>query len=555
MDAKNESTRKHCGKGEFPTGIELLRNPNLNKGTSFTEEERDALGLRGLLPACVCSVDEQVERVLVNYRRKTSDLERYIHLVSLQTRNETLFYRVIMDNLDEMMPIIYTPTVGEACQKYGHIYQRPKGMFITVNDRGRVADVLRNAPCADVRMIVVTDGERILGLGDQGANGMGIPVGKLSLYTACAGVQPANCLPVTLDVGTDNESLLDDPLYIGLKQPRVRGEIYDELVEEFVMAVQEVFPKALIQFEDFANRNAFRLLERYQDRVCTFNDDIQGTGAVALAGLYAAPRLAGTRFRDQKFLFLGAGEAGIGIGDMIVGTLVEEGLSVEEAKRRCWYVDSRGLVIEARSDLNEHKQKYAHAHPPVADFLSAVETIQPTAIVGVSGQPGTFNQSVLQAMAHFNDRPIVFALSNPTSKAECTAEEAYNWTEGRAIFASGSPFDPVSYGGSTYVPGQGNNAYIFPGVGLGAIITESRLVTDEMFFAAAKALAEQVTDADLALGRVYPPLANIRGVSTIIAMEVAKVAYERGLARRERPGDLLEDIKGQMYQPVYRSYI
>ncbi len=555
VDSKKRSTRAHCGKGKFPTGINLLRDPILNKGTAFTEAERDALGLHGLLPACVCSLDEQVERVLVNYRRKTSDLERYVYLVNLQVRNETLFYRVIQDHLDAMMPIIYTPTVGEACQKYGHIYQRPKGVFITTNDRGRVAKVLRNAPCADVRIIVVTDGERILGLGDQGANGMGIPVGKLSLYTACAGVRPSLCLPVTLDVGTDNEPLREDPLYIGLKQTRVRGELYDELVEEFVQAVQEVFPKALIQFEDFANRNAFRLLQKYQDRVCAFNDDIQGTGAVALAGLYAAPRLAGTRFADQKFLFLGAGEAGIGIGDMIVGMLVEEGLTPEEARGRCWFVDSRGLVIKARADLNAHKLKYAHDHEPVADFLSAVETLEPTAIIGVSGQPGTFGQSVLQAMARFNAHPIVFALSNPTSKAECTAEEAYRWTDGRAIFASGSPFEPVSHNGKIHVPGQGNNAYIFPGVGLGAIVAESRLITDEMFFAAAKALAAQVTDADLAQGRVYPPLANIRGVSAVIARAVAAIAYERGLARREQPEDLMQDITAQMYQPVYQSYV
>ena len=555
MNQKKKSIPAHCGKGEFPTGVNLLRDPILNKGTAFTDEERDALGLRGLIPASVATLEDQVERVLTNYRRKTSSLERYVYLKNLQVRNETLFFRVIMDYLDEMMPIIYTPTVGEACQKYGHIYQRSKGVFVTANDRGRVAEVLGNAPCDDVRIIVVTDGERILGLGDQGAHGMGIPVGKLSLYTACAGVQPAQCLPVTLDVGTDNESQREDPLYLGLKQPRVRGEAYDELVDEFVMAVQEVFPRALIQFEDFANRNAFRLLEKYQDRVCTFNDDIQGTGAVALAGLYAAPRLSGTGFAEQTFLFLGAGEAGIGIGDMIVGMLMEEGLSLEQARERCWFVDSRGLVVKARTDLNEHKRKFAHEHEPVADLLSAVHSLRPTAIIGVSGQPGTFSKPVLQTMAEINEHPIVFALSNPTSRAECTAEEAYNLTEGRAIFASGSPFDPVTYGGKTYIPGQGNNAYIFPGVGLGAITSEARLVTDEMFFAAAKTLAAQVTDADLAQGRVYPPLANIRGVSAVIARDVARIAYERGLARRKEPEDLMQDITAHMYQPVYQSYV
>jgi len=555
MTNRQNTRSTHCGKGAFPTGIDLLNNPSLNKGTAFSEKERDALGLRGLLPACVCTMDDQLERVLMIFRRKTSDLERYIHLVSLQTRNETLFYRVMMDHLDEMMPVIYTPTVGEACQKYGHIYQRPKGMFITADDRGRVADILRNWPCSEVRIIVVTDGERILGLGDQGAHGMGIPVGKLSLYTACAGVNPSQCLPVTVDVGTDNEGLLDDPFYVGLRQPRIRGELYDELVEEFVVAVQEVFPRAMIQFEDFANRNAFRLLEKYRDRVCTFNDDIQGTGAVALAGLYAAPRLAGSEFKDQTFLFLGAGEAGIGIADMIAGTLVQEGLPAEEARQRCWFVDSRGLVVKARTDLTEHKKKYAHDHAPLADFLSAVEALRPTAIVGVSGQAGTFTQEVLEAMGRLNDRPIIFALSNPTSKAECSAEQAYTHTDGRAIFASGSPFSPVSYGGKTYIPGQGNNAYIFPGVGLGVTAVESSLVTEEMFFAAAKALSDQITDADLAQGRVYPPLANIRGVSAVIALAVAEVAFERGLARRERPADLADHILSQMYQPVYRSYV
>jgi malate dehydrogenase (oxaloacetate-decarboxylating)(NADP+) len=555
VDDTRRFNRDPCTDGELPTGVALLRDPVLNKGSAFTEAERDALGLRGLLPACVCQLEEQVERVLTNLRRYATDLDRYVQLASLQVRNETLFYRVVMDHLEEMMPIIYTPTVGEACQEYGHIFQRTKGMFISAKDQGQIARVLRNWPCSDMRIIVVTDGERILGLGDQGADGMGIPVGKLALYTACAGIHPSQCLPIMLDVGTNNETLLEDPFYIGIRQPRLRGEAYDAFVDEFVEAVQEVFPAALIQFEDFANQNAFRLLEKYRGKYCTFNDDIQGTGAVALAGLLAAPRITGIDFKDQTFLFMGAGEAGIGIADMIVGILLDEGLPEKDAKRRCWFVDSKGLVIAARRDLNDHKRKYAHEHEPIADFLTAVESLKPTGIIGVSGQQGSFSPAILEAMAKVNKRPIVFALSNPTSKAECTAEDAYTHTDGRAVFASGSPFQPVTYDGLTFVPGQGNNAYIFPGVGLGVIASGSRLVTDEMFFVAAKALAAQVTDADLAQGRVYPPLANIRGVSAVIGTAVAEVAYARGLARRERPEDLLEDVRSRMYQPVYYDYL
>jgi malate dehydrogenase (oxaloacetate-decarboxylating)(NADP+) len=540
---------------DFPTGVALLHDPVLNKGTAFTEEEREALGLRGLLPPHVHSQDEQVMRVMENFRRKPTDLERYIHIMALQSRNQTLFYRMVLDNLEEMMPIIYTPTVGQACQEYGHIFRRPRGIFISAEDRGRVADLVRNWPHEDVRIIVVTDGERILGLGDLGANGMGIPVGKLALYTACAGVDPSLCLPVTLDVGTDNEALLNDPLYIGIQQRRLRGDAYDDLIEEFMVAAQQVFPQALIQFEDFANVNAFRLLKKYRDRVCTFNDDIQGTGGVALAGLYSALRITGGKLKDQKILFLGAGEAALGISDLIVSAMAAEGLSEGEARQRCWFVDSKGLIVKSRSDLAEHKLPYAHDHEFLPDFLSAVESLRPEAIIGASGRPGTFTRPVLEAMARFNERPIVFALSNPTSKAECTAEEAYNWTQGRTIFASGSPFPPVTIHGKTYVPGQGNNAYIFPGVGLGVIACGARLVTDEMFFAAAKALAHEVSEADLEQGRIYPPLARIRDVSAVIATTVAEVAYHRGLATQPRPKDLLAYIRSQMYEPKYQSYV
>jgi len=536
-------------------GVDLLHDPVLNKGTAFTEAERDRLGLRGLLPARVSTQETQVMRVLENIRRKTVDIEKYIYLVSLQDRNENLFYRVVMDNLDEMMPIIYTPTVGQGCQEFGHIFRRPRGLYITYKDCGRVRKILQNWPYRDIRMIVVTDGERILGLGDLGANGMGIPVGKLSLYTACAGIHPRQCLPVTLDVGTNNETLLKDPLYIGLPERRLRGQAFDELVDEFVTGVQEIFPNACIQLEDFGNTNAFRLLHHYRDRACTFDDDIQGTAGVALAGLYAALRITGNQLTDQKFLFLGAGEAGIGIGDLIVTGLMAEGMSEAEAKLKCWFVDSKGLVVKSRTDLVEHKRPYAHDHVPVTDFLAAVESLKPTAIIGVSGMPRTFTKPVVEAMARLSRRPIIFALSNPTSKSECTAEEAYTWSEGRAIFASGSPFPPVMYKGKAFVPGQGNNAYIFPGVGLGVIASGATRVTDEMFFVAAKTLAALVMEDDLSQGRIYPSLKRIREVSAAIATAVANLAFRRGLTTMTRPADLAAHVKAQMYEPTYVEYV
>ncbi|MFP3898775.1 MAG: NAD-dependent malic enzyme [Dehalococcoidia bacterium] len=543
------------GTANMPRGADLLREPTLNKGTAFTEEERRALGLEGLLPPFVSDLQTQVIRVMENFHKKPTDLEKYIYLMSLQSRNETLFYRVVIDKVEEMMPIVYTPTVGQACQEYGHILRRPRGIFVSAKDKGRVADILRNWSGGDVRVIVVTDGGRILGLGDLGANGMGIPVGKLCLYTACAGIHPACCLPVTLDVGTDNEGLLGDVLYVGLRQRRLRGEAYDDLVEEFVTAVQKLYPHALIQFEDFATYNALRLLNRYRDRVCTFNDDIQGTGAVALAGLYSALRITGGKLNDQRILFLGAGEAAMGIGGMVTSALVGEGLSEGEARARCWFVDSKGLVVKSRTDLAEYKLPYAHNHEHVADFLSAVKTLRPTVIIGVSGQQKAFTRPVLEAMAVHNERPIVMAMSNPTSKAECTAEEAYTWTGGRAVFASGSPFAPVTVDGNTYVPGQANNAYVFPGIGLGVVASDAMFVTDEMLSVAAKALADAVCEADLAQGRIYPPLRKIREVSAGIAAAVAEAAFKQGVARKPRPDDLLAFIKSQMYEPAYQRYV
>jgi malate dehydrogenase (oxaloacetate-decarboxylating)(NADP+) len=537
-----------------PKGVELLYDPTLNKGTAFTEEERDQLGLRGLLPPRVQSEEDQVKRVMGNLRAKTSPLERYIFLMALQDRNETLFYRTVLEFLEELMPVIYTPTVGLACQRYAHIYRRPRGLFITIKDKGRVKEILKNWHRKQVGVIVVTDGERILGLGDLGASGMGIPVGKLALYVACAGIHPGLCLPVTIDVGTENEEFLNDPLYIGLPQRRVRGPAYDELIEEFINAVQELYPGTLVQFEDFANQNAFRLLHKYQDKVCCFNDDIQGTASVALAGIFSALRVTGGKFSDQKFLFAGAGEAGTGIGELIVEAMVSEGLPEAEARQRCWFVDSKGLVVKSRTDLVHHKLAFAQDHEPVKTLEAAVEALRPTAIIGVSGQPNTFTQAILENMAKLNVRPIVFALSNPTSKAECTAEQAYEWTGGRAVFASGSPFAPVNFNGQTFVPGQGNNAYIFPGVGLGVLATKARLVTNEMFLVAARTLAKEVTQSDLDQGRIYPSFSRIREASTAIAMAVAELAFEKGLAQGERPADLLALIKKHIYEPVYPNY-
>ncbi len=538
-----------------PRGTDLLHNALLNKGAGFTETERNALGLRGLLPPRVASLEQQVARVLENVREMPTPLTQYRYLTSLLDRNTTLFYRVVVDNLDEMMPIIYTPTVGQACQEYGHVFQQARGLFISIEDRGRVIDVLRNWPYDDVRIIVVTDGERILGLGDLGANGMGIPVGKLALYTACAGIDPAQCLPITLDTGTNNQTLLDDPLYIGLPQRRVRGEAYDAFVEEFIQATQQVYPRAIVQFEDFGNANAFRLLHDYRDRICTFDDDIQGTAGVVLAGLYASLRLTGGRLGDHKFLFYGAGEAGIGIGDLIVTAMMEEGLSEDEARHHCWFFDSKGLVVAERTDLVAHKRPFAHEHAFIGDLLTAVETLKPTGVIGVAGAGKAFTQPVIETMSRLNARPIIFALSNPTSKSECTAEEAYTWSKGQAIFASGSPFPPMDFEGKRLVPGQGNNAYIFPGVGLGVIISGAIRVPDEMFSASAKALAAQVTENDLALGRVYPALERIREVSAYIAAATAHVAYDRGIATMPKPDDLVAAAKAAMYEPKYEPYV
>jgi malate dehydrogenase (oxaloacetate-decarboxylating)(NADP+) len=536
-------------------GVHMLHDPRLNKGTAFTDDERERLGLRGLLPPRVLTMEDQVSRVLDTYGRKTNDLDRYVNLIGLQDRNETLFYRVLIDHIETLMPIVYTPTVGEACRQFGHIYRRPRGLYVSMRDRGRMSRLLQNWPEQQVSIIVVTDGERILGLGDLGTYGMGIPIGKLALYTTCAGIPPRECLPITLDVGTNNEELRADPLYTGLLQPRVRGAEYDEFIEEFVMTVQDIFPDALIQFEDFATTNALELLDRYRERVCCFNDDIQGTAGVTLAGLLAVNRITRGRLGDQRLLFYGAGAAATGIADLIADRMTADGLSLNEARRRIWFVDSKGLVVSSRSELAPHKRRYAHDAAFESDLTSIVRAIRPTALIGVSGQARQFSQTVVAAMADGNERPVIFALSNPTSKAECTAEEAYRWSDGRAIYASGSPFDPVTVGGRTMIPAQGNNAYVFPGVGLGVIATRARHVTDEMFAAAAQTLAGQVAEPLLDQGSLLPPFREIREVSLEIATAVAEVAFTRGLARIERPSDLREYLRAAMYQPVYDDVV
>jgi len=533
------------------SGYDILRNARLNKGTAFTLEERRALGLEGLLPPTASTLDLQVARVHAELGNLDNDLQKYLLLSDLQARNETLYYAVLISDPARFMPIVYTPTVGEACQKFDHIFRAARGMYLPITAAGRVKEVLANWPGEDVRFIVVTDGERILGLGDQGVGGMGIPIGKLALYTACAGVPPQYCLPVTLDVGTNNQAMIDDPLYLGLRQARVRGEAYHAFIDEFVGAVQTLYPKCCIQWEDFANLNAVPILARWRDRVCTFNDDIQGTASVALAGIIAALRITGGKLTDQRVLFLGAGSAGTGIAELLSQAMAAEGLPIDEARARNSLFDVNGLLVRSRTDLMDFQKPFALDHAPVATFVDAVRALKPTAIVGVSAMPHLFSQPVIEAMAEINARPIIFPYSNPTSRSECTAEEAYRWSGGRAIFASGSPFAPVDIDGQTYVPGQGNNVYVFPAVGLAVFATEASRVTDQMFIVAARAVAEQVSEQNLHMGLIYPPQSRILEASLHVAERVAEHIYDAGLARTERPADVGAYVRSRTYQPAY----
>lgn len=533
------------------SGVGLLLDPRFNKSTAFTEEERERNGLVGLLPDGIDTLDLQLQRVLVQLDAKGTDLERYIYLNQLLDHDEALFYALVMSDPARFLPLVYTPTVGEACLRFGHILRRTRGMYISIRRRGRVRNVLRNWPVKDVRFIVVTDGERVLGLGDLGANGMGIPIGKLALYTACGGVPPEVTLPVMLDCGTNNQTMLDDPLYLGIRQARPAATDLDAFVEEFVTGVEEVFPGCCIQFEDWAGVDAVRLLARYRDRTCCFNDDIQGTAAVALAGILGALRITGGRLRDQRFLFLGAGSAGTGIAGLLRQAIVLEGASEADALSRTWLFDKSGLLESSRTDLLDFQKPYAHTHDKVTDFAAAIDSIRPTAIVGVSTVAGAFNREVIEAVSRVNERPIVFPYSNPTSHSECTAEDAYRWSRGRAIFASGSPFPPFRLGGETFVPGQGNNVYIFPAIGMAVYATKAKRVTDEMFIAAARGVAEQVTKAELDVGLIYPPQAQLFETELRAACEIAEVIFDRGLAGVERPSDLSSFVRGKAYRAGY----
>ncbi|XP_020676953.1 NADP-dependent malic enzyme isoform X2 [Dendrobium catenatum] len=540
------------------SGYTLLRDPHHNKGLAFTEKERDAHYLRGLLPPISINQELQEKKIMHNLRQYQVPLQRYTALMDLQERNQRLFYKLLIDNVEELLPIVYTPTVGEACQKYGCIFRRPQGLYISLKEKGKILEVLKNWPQRNIQVIVVTDGERILGLGDLGCQGMGIPVGKLALYTALGGLRPSACLPITIDVGTNNVELLKDDFYIGLRQKRATGQEYSELLHEFMRAVKQNYgEKVLVQFEDFANHNAFELLSKYRSTHLVFNDDIQGTASVVLAGVVAALKLVGGTLAEHTFLFLGAGEAGTGIAELIALEMSKQTQApIEETRKKIWLVDSKGLIVSARKESLQHfKKPWAHEHEPVGNLLDAVKAIKPTILVGSSGAGKTFTKEVVQTVASFNERPIILALSNPTSQSECTAEEAYTWTDGRVIFASGSPFDSVEYNGKVYVPSQANNAYIFPGFGLGVVMSGAIRVHDDMLLAASEALAQQVTEENFQKGLIYPPFKSIRKISAHIAANVADKAYELGLASHlPRPANLVKYAESCMYSPIYRTY-
>ena len=532
-------------------GLDLLQDPSLNKSTAFTEQERQQLGLVGLIPDVTETPNTQLQRVMMQLARQPNDLARYIYLINLLDHDETLFYRTVMSDPARFLPIVYDPTIGEACLKFGHIFRQPRGMYLSIQRRGSVREILKNWPVKDVRFICVTDGGRILGLGDLGANGMGIPIGKLQLYTAAAGVPPQYLLPMYLDAGTNNQSLLDDPLYLGLRQHRPATADLFSFVDEFVEAVQEVFPKCCIHFEDWTGVDAVHLLARYRDKYCVYNDDVQGTAGITLAGMINAAKLKGTKLKDERYLFLGAGSAGIGLANLLCSALVEEGLTLTEAQSRVHMFDVNGLLESTRKDLVDFQLPYAHPHAPCKDFVQAIRDIKPTAIIGVSTIGGAFTQGVVQAMCEVNARPVILALSNPTEHAECTAEQAYTWSKGKAIYAAGVPFGPVTVGGQQFIPGQANNFYIFPAVGMAIFATQASRVTDQMFIEAARAVADQVPPDLLQKGLLYPEQTDILETEIKTAARVAKLVFDSGLARVDRPQDMEQFIRQHVYTPEY----
>src|SRR5215475_6981816 len=532
-------------------GIELLHDPLLNKSTAFTEAEKESLGIVGLVPDVTETEDLQLQRVMLQLAQKPTDLERYIYLINLLDHNETLFYRTVMSDPARFLPIVYDPTIGEACLKFGHIYRQTRGMYLSITRRGKVKQVLKNWPQKDVRFICVTDGGRILGLGDLGANGAGIPIGKLELYTACAGVPPQYLLPMYLDAGTNNEQYLHDPLYLGMRKTRPSAEELYSFVDEFVEAVQEVFPKCCIHFEDWTGVDAVHLLQRYRDKYCVYNDDVQGTAGITLAGMINAVKLKGTKLKDEKYLFLGAGSAGIGLADLLCSALVEQGMKLKDAQSQVHMFDINGLLESTRKDLVDFQRPYAHPHAPTKDFVAAIESIKPTTIIGVSTIGGAFTQKVVEAMSRINERPVILALSNPTEHAECTAEQAYTWSRGKAIYAAGVQFAPVRYNGQTFLPGQANNFYIFPAIGMAVFATQAMRVTDEMFIEAANAVADQVPSDLLKQGLLYPLQSNVLETEIQTAARIAKLVFDSRLARVERPADMVAFIRDHAYKPVY----
>jgi malate dehydrogenase (oxaloacetate-decarboxylating)(NADP+) len=532
-------------------GTDLLHDPALNKSTAYTEAERQALGLVGLVPDTTETEDLQLKRVMLQLSHKTSDIDRYIYLVNLLDHDETLFYRTLMSDPARFLPIVYDPTIGEACLKFGHIFRGPRGMYLSIKRRGHVKEILRNWPQKDVRFICVTDGGRILGLGDLGANGMGIPIGKLQLYTAAAAVPPQILMPMYLDAGTNNEQYLNDPLYLGLRERRPSTEDLYSFVDEFVEAVQEVFPNCCIHFEDWTGVDAVHLLERYRDKYCVYNDDVQGTAGITLAGMINATKLKGTQLKDEKYLFLGAGSAGIGLANLLCSALVAQGMTLKDAQSRVYMFDVNGLLESTRTDLVDFQLPYAHPHAPTRDFAAAIESIKPTTIIGVSTIGGAFSKEVVEAMCRVNERPIILALSNPTSCAECTPEQAYTWSNGKAIYAAGVPFSPVTLNGQTFIPGQANNFYIFPAVAMAIYATQAKRVTDEMFIEAAKAVADQVSPELLKQGLLYPLQGDILETEIKTAARVAKLVFDSGLAGIERPADMEALIRSHVYTPAY----